>query len=92
MADGCRHRTHRRAVSAAIYLRIPTDGRDAGRMLQPTLLHAGIAAVRHGHTLRTAAGTRSQEGMADGQRHLRPVGHHIDRYGIARRRAPKDGA
>ena len=91
MADGSRHGTHRRAVSAAIYLRIQTDGRDAGRMLQPALLHAGIAVMQHGRPIRTAAGTRSQEGMADGQRHLRPVGHHIDRYGIARRCAAKRG-
>ena len=52
MDDGGRHRAYRSAVSAAIHLRIQTDGCDSGRVLQSDVFHPRIADVQHGCALR----------------------------------------
>ena len=79
--DGGRHRVHCRAISVAIHLRIPTDGCDAGCMLQPGILHPGNAALRHGHSLCATTRAGEPERMDDGWWHLRAGYTIINRCG-----------
>ena len=56
LADGWRTGTDIGAILAAIYRWLPTDGRDAGRILEPAILYAMYHQHQSGTTLLAAEG------------------------------------